>query len=193
MYVCQNHVGVPPYNGTVAQMLEQDAAGWDMANHTVTHTDFNTLNQAQEEAELSGCKAYLDGLGLTRASMHAAWVYSHYDADTPPAMLNTGILTGRAGTSGTPGIALPMSDLPYHICHDSFEGSPWATIQGWIDAAKARQNATVTLVHNTIGVDLANLLAALDYAIQQHVVPLTISQFYALQSGSLTIPRPAGW
>jgi len=95
---------------TEAQLLELDAAGWDLANHTATHTDLPTLTEAEQETALATCTAYLEGLGLTRGARHVAFPHGLYNADTLTAMAATGMLTGR-GPGET--FIVPSSWTPY--------------------------------------------------------------------------------
>lgn len=92
-YVNSATIGTAGYM-TEEQIIELDGAGWDIANHTATHANLTTLTEAQQETELSTCAAYLDGLGLTRASHHVAYPWGQIDANTSTAMTATGMLTG---------------------------------------------------------------------------------------------------
>lgn len=114
-YIIRSRVGTAGYM-TEEQILELDAAGWDIANHTVSHNTLKGASEAAQEAEMSGCADYLDGLGLTRASHHVAYPYGESDANTLTALAATGMLTGRKFASGSP------SYVPVASTYDAFAG-----------------------------------------------------------------------
>ena len=107
-YVNSATIGTANYM-TEEQIIELYGAGWDIANHTATHANLTTLTEAQQETELATCAAYLDGLGLTRASHHVAYPWGQSNADTATAMTATGMLTGIKTGSGLQ--TTPIADL----------------------------------------------------------------------------------
>jgi peptidoglycan/xylan/chitin deacetylase (PgdA/CDA1 family) len=80
-----------------SQLLELNNNGWDIANHTKSHVYLGALTQAEVEAELNDCKVFLDGLGLSRASLHVAYPFDDYSGNTLAAMAEWGAKTGRKG------------------------------------------------------------------------------------------------
>lgn len=72
-YQISDFVNQPGSHLTSAQLQELYNAGWDIGNHSKTHAHLNTLTQQQVEDELTACKDFLNGLGLTRASSHVAY------------------------------------------------------------------------------------------------------------------------
>jgi hypothetical protein len=100
---------------TKAQLTEMYNAGWAISNHSMTHTAFSAKTQEEIEAELSGCTAWLNANGFTRASSHVAYPSGMHDVDTLAAMTASGMLTGRttvAGAQPTPG-----GDIRLLTCH----------------------------------------------------------------------------
>jgi hypothetical protein len=49
---------------SVAQMLEMQAAGWSMHNHTATHANLTLLSAAGMRSELELCRSFLQSNGL---------------------------------------------------------------------------------------------------------------------------------
>lgn len=93
-YINSDFVGTAGYM-TLAMLQELHAAGWDIANHTKDHTSLIGLTQAQQEAELDGCRAWIDANVGTRASRHVAYPNGNRDANTLLAMAATGMKSGR--------------------------------------------------------------------------------------------------
>jgi len=60
---------------TLAQMTEMYAAGWDFGNHTTDHSDLTLLDLAAQTAKISGCSAWLNTNGFTRASDCVAYPF----------------------------------------------------------------------------------------------------------------------
>ncbi|HEX9028069.1 MAG TPA: polysaccharide deacetylase family protein, partial [Anaerolineales bacterium] len=88
IYTITGTIGNTGYH-TAAHLLELDAAGFAIANHTHSHTNLTTLTEAQQETELSGGRTDLEALGLTRASRHVAYPNGASNADTLTAMAAT--------------------------------------------------------------------------------------------------------
>lgn len=98
-YCIQSHVGDGAYC-TLAQYQELYADGWDVGNHTVNHAHLDTLTEAQQEAEIGNCAAYLTTNGMPRAAKHVAYPFGGYNEDTLTAMAATGMETGRRVSAG---------------------------------------------------------------------------------------------
>ena len=64
MFVPSSYVGDAGYV-TAAQLLEMQAAGWTIGNHTQNHTDLTTLTEAQQETEISAAMADYAAMGIT--------------------------------------------------------------------------------------------------------------------------------
>lgn len=173
-----------------------NALGWDMANHTKTHSaNLDTLNLAEQTAELSGCETALDGYGFTRASNHVAYPAGAWNADTLTAMTNLGMLTGR-GTDEKQHNFLPTGSN-YYTKTKAYLHNTRTLVQakGYLDDALARGEIVEYVLHDLVaapGVDsewpIDDFVALVEYVSQKGVPVLTISDFYNLQSGPVTIP-----
>lgn len=96
--------------GTATFMTEANldtlyAAGWAMANHSVTHPDFTGLTQAGVESEISVCRDWLLARGYDRSANHLAYPFGLRNNMVSDACIAQGVLTGRvaATDSFTPG------------------------------------------------------------------------------------------
>lgn len=197
-YIVSDWIGTANYL-TAAQIVAMDAAGWDIGNHTTDHTRLTDLpDQATMEAHLSGCKSFLDGLGLTRASAHAAYPWGSYlggdnGATTYAAMAAAGMLTGRTTSGQLFDVWDYMTNAPYRVPSYIIDASTsLATAKGYIDAAIANQQVVCLYLHNfTSGTPTVNEWtyadweALIDYIVTTRIPALTISQLYALGTGSV--------
>ena len=182
-------------NITSAQLLEMDAAGWSIANHTRSHPSLSALTQAEQEAQLSGAKADLDAWGLTKASMHVAYPSGNYNADTFLAMAATGMLTGRLIGGFTP-LLTSYGDEEF-VLPASKTLSNAVTLADAIavvDAAVANKRLAIFYGHNLVETassstqwGIANFRALVDYIGSLGLPFITINDFYDLKSGPVTV------
>jgi peptidoglycan/xylan/chitin deacetylase (PgdA/CDA1 family) len=167
-------------------------AGWDIGNHSNTHTDFTTLTQAQIETELTDCKAVLDSNGWTRASDHVAYPYGSNNATSNLAMTATSMKTGRI-VGGLYNM-LEYSTLYKLFCVNMASTVSLATAKGYIDTAISTGRVLTLLFHGIVDSgasgdqwNLADFQALVDYVRSNQVQCLTISEYYRLLSGSITV------
>lgn len=113
-FVIADKIGASGGYMTLAQMQELHDAGWDMCNHTKTHTDLSTQTLAQQHEEMKLCSDTLKNNGFTRRNehLHMVWPFGGNDANTQQAMLDTGIISGGS-------IKSPLS-TPYPILEPHF-------------------------------------------------------------------------
>ena len=162
---------------THEQLQELDANGWSIGNHTVDHTELDTLTEVEQEAELRDCKNSLDSLGLTKASSHVAYPYGLWNTDTLTAMVNTGMLTGR----GTDDLTFdPQTVYPLEIPSGSADTLDY--VKQFTDEAVA--NHLIYIFHgHQIGesgdLSLADFKAWIDYLEANHIPTLTVNDVYA--------------
>lgn len=197
LYSITSQIGQSGYL-TSAQMQSMYNAGWDMANHTSTHTDLVSggLNQAQIQSELSTAKGVLDGLGFTRASSHVAYPFGSYDATVLAAMTAEGMLSGRT-VQNTNQPVIPPSHWYGVECQNIANTTSLATAKGYIDTAIARNRIALLLFHYlvvspTVSTEwaISDFQALVDYIVtkRSQIYPLTISDMYRLTSGNISIP-----
>jgi len=195
VYIETNKVGLAGMM-SASQLQEMDAAGWDLANHTMSHPSLITLTLEQQEAELAGAKAALEGWGLTRAAAHVAYPNGHYDATTLQAMENTGMLTGRGvgGVSQTTMDAINWYEVPSKTVATP---STAAEIIEWVEATICAGKLGIFYVHQLVEVspptymwEMDNWQAVIDHIAKTKVATLTITQLYALHMAALAYSTP---
>jgi len=178
---------------TDSQMIELNNAGWCIGNHTQHHPlDFN-YTQAEYEAQIEHCRAYLDNIGLTRASRHVGYTGAGWSQVAEDACRNWGALTGRAG---------------YVLIHNFYEiGWPYTSLnikspnlaestaitKAYIDQA-LRLGATPMLVwhklaQNPVGSEssLPKFIEIIDYIESLGLQTLTIDEYYRLYYAPITV------
>lgn len=195
MYIITERPGGVGYL-TVEQLQEADAAGWDIGNHTHSHTDLSAATEEQTITALTTAKNTLDGWGLSRASAHVAYPYGAYNATTLTAMSAAQMVTGRTVATGWYASLPPANNLTLPC----YAPGPLVTLEqakGVINSAVARGLIPIVLFHRfTAGTpgasewNLNDFKSLVDWLIAQQIYPLTITDFYALQSGPVTVPQP---
>lgn len=175
VYINSSTIGTDGYL-TEEQLIDLDAAGWDVGNHTATHQKLGLLaTQAEQEAEIAACRDYLDGLGLTRASHHLAFPNGSFNGDTRAACIATGMLTGRGYLKQSQ--TIPFDPLNFNGAIDLYEGLS-------LDVVKAQTITTelkrlTVYVYHTMWPDGAEQFAEIvAWAKSLNVPIVTISQLY---------------
>lgn len=178
---------------TTAQVVEMDAAGWDMANHTDTITELSTLSEADQETALLNCKNFLDGIGATRAAHHVAYPSGKWNADTLTAMAAQSMLTGRVYPAASRENFRYFVNSPYLLPVYSIDTSVSVlAATDYMDACLCDGAIPFILFHDIfasgasgVNYNRADFRAIIDHIASKHFVCLTISQLYSLFSGSL--------
>lgn len=188
LWAISSHVGQAGYM-TPAQLQELDAAGWSIGNHTDTDTDLSTLTEEQQEAAISTCKAYLDGIGLTKASSYLCYPSGGYNEDTFTAMDAQNILLGRGLTitygDGEPRFVMPF-DNSYLLPSNSSTLFTLAQAKTQVDNAIAYGYIFPMHIHGDWSA--ADLYALINYR-KNEIAHITIDDYYRLQSGPVRIPK----
>lgn len=114
-------------------------------------------------------------------------------------MIAAGMASGRI-TSTTYSNRLPMAQWYSGLLRavSIVNTDNLATVKGFIDNAVAGGYVAALLFHQivtpadtTTKWPVADFQALVDYIIAQHIQPLTITQFYALENGPLTLRQPS--
>lgn len=179
--------------GTVTseQLLEMDAAGWDIGNHSDDASVLTGLTQEQVATKLAACKATLDGLGLTRASMHHVYPNSAFNETVRLGAIDAGMLTAR-GTTSTAS-CIPDQNYMWPSSMDLTSGVTLAAAQTAVDLAVSSGRIVCVLGHRfaaSAGAStwaIADFQALLDYAVSKNLPFLTTTDYYAAQSGPITV------
>jgi len=193
-YIIQS--AIDSTNGlTEAQIIEMDAAGWDIGNHTVSHVALTALTEAEQETEIGDCKTYLDGLGLTRASKHVAYPLGAYNADTLTAMTNLGMITGRTIVEGFKTIdQFTWYELPSTVLTST---TSLEYMRALVDYIKCYGYTSIFYMHEIVESIsspgqwlISDFQALVDHVYDNKIPTLTISQLYGLHSAPLTYTNP---
>jgi peptidoglycan/xylan/chitin deacetylase (PgdA/CDA1 family) len=191
-------VNDPPYV-TSAQLVEMHNAGWDIANHTTDHTDLSTVDLATGTAKLADCKTALDAIVTNSEAEHCSYPSGGYNATARAAAIAAGMLTARRtepGTAGHPVICSPDQnyEIPSTVTLNS--GATLAAVKGYVDEAIAKGRIIVIYAHqvsptvqDAVTWLRSDFQALIDYCVLNNVPVVRMTDFYALQSGPVTITR----
>lgn len=193
-FVISGTVGTPGVM-TESQLKIMYAGGWDLGNHTNSATDLTTLTQIQAAAAMDACENYLNGIGATRASNMLAFPSGARNATVFAAMVDAGMVTGR--TVSNFDILLPsakLNDLPARNLANTVS---LATAKGYIDTAIANKKICPILLHYLVETPvlpthwaISDFTALIDYIIQQGIVPIRMSDLYALTTSDISVTIP---
>jgi peptidoglycan/xylan/chitin deacetylase (PgdA/CDA1 family) len=196
VYCITDHVGTPD-NMTWAELLELQAAGWCIANHSEDHADLTGLTEAQVETNLSNAIAALQGAGVTgNGPYHVAYPGGAYNDTVEKACSDINILTARTIYKPARHPALPMDrpyEIPILVALDN--GTNLATAKGHIDDLVA--NGTIGYIYGhdieaAAGPDdwaESDFTELCDYIAAKRMASLTIEDCYQLQSGSRMVRK----
>lgn len=174
---------------SVAQMTELYNNGHDMVNHSYSHPDLTTQNDAQLTTQIVDTKATLDGYGYTRSSKFFVYPSSSSNETViakvklDHVMARTGYAT-NAKKNGIPHTVLGDNDREFRIESYSMGTSGTATVQGWIDNAIASRSLIIIYQHDaTVGNGVLSRLQSLsDYCKTKQdegvLDVLTFSEYY---------------
>ena len=186
---------------TQAEALACQAAGWVMATHTQSHTDLDTLTQAQAEAELDAALTDWDTYGL-RGWRHDAGVggagdYTGPSTTTRSALTSRRLLSHRC-VDYAYWLTLPQPDwlqVPAYMVRLT---DTLATVQGWVDVAAANRHCLPLLFHHIHPaadcVDatdwaLEDFTTLMAYCVSSGLQTVTIADLRALESGSVAVAQ----
>jgi peptidoglycan/xylan/chitin deacetylase (PgdA/CDA1 family) len=81
---------------SLEQFTEVYVNGWDLVNHTHTHTRLAEKTRAEQYAEISTCQQYLLSNGFNRGAYDMIYPYGSYNDDTISVLEELGIRSGRS-------------------------------------------------------------------------------------------------
>lgn len=160
MYITSDYIGTAGYM-TWAELQTLDTAGWDIANHSETHTPFAGLSQAAQQAEADNCEAALIANSLPDAAIHIAYPNASNDENTEAAMIAAGMLTGRdvdnSGTTAYTGV-----DIYLIPCNDIGIAYTLANLMGLVYDALDDGKLAIVLFHSLVETPSAGYEWAID-------------------------------
>jgi peptidoglycan/xylan/chitin deacetylase (PgdA/CDA1 family) len=174
---------------TVQQLLELQAAGWTIGNHSATHSGFATKTQSEVEAELNACEEFLTTNGLA-GGKHFACPTGAYTEDIRKAAIATGLITMRTSYEHN---FHPTYDSRLRLSiHSVTNATALATVVGWVNDAILNGKTLMLLWHQIVDTDptqyqmlTSTFQQIIDYLYYSKIKTLTIDEWYK----GLTNPR----
>jgi hypothetical protein len=153
MYIISGSINDQPAYMTQAQIQDFADRGHNIESHSVTHPHLRELSPAQLNAELTESQATLRQMFGPTAATDFASPYAEYN-DATLAAIRELYTTQRAydddGTDNS-GFNTRTNYDPYNLRVKFVESTTTtATVQGWIDSAKA-SNAWLILAYHEVG------------------------------------------
>lgn len=90
------------------QMAELQAAGWTVANHTVSHPRLPQLSRAQQRSELWSAKSWLRDHGFTKGARYVAYPFHEYTQGTLDLVDSTHRMGYAGGYPATGTLSNPL-------------------------------------------------------------------------------------
>lgn len=161
MYIISGSVNAVPSYMTQDQIQAFASRGDEIAAHTVTHPDLTTLTPDQVDNELAQSQATLQQMFGPSAAVNFASPYGAYNPTTTAAV-QTYYGTQR---NTDVGFNSQTGFDPYNILVQNVDSSTTtATVQGWIDTAKAT-NTWLVLVYHEVGASIGGDIYHTDTAV----------------------------
>jgi len=193
---------------TLSQLLEIDAGGWAIANHTRSHTYLGGLSVADQQTAIADGRADLVAWGLSRCADYLAYPGGTFDSNTLTALSNLGTKIGNATiptiseTDASTGGYVPQV-LPDDLSGDNFHVR-FVSHNSTTSLAVAKTILDVSIAGGVILSPLfhridsggefteANFRAYVDYVVTKWkaglIFPITIDDYYKLTLGPVEVP-----
>lgn len=173
------------------QLLEMEAAGWSISNHTRNHPYLTELSQSAATTEILAGRSDLAGWGLSMAIDHLAYPGGAWNDTVIAAAKAAGCLTGRGGGGVNVPLALDNYFDQSHVWSYRVSvntGISLATLIGYVDnAINAKSTVTFLIYGIPDSITQANFRALVDYVISKRVPFITIADVYSLLSSPLRV------
>lgn len=183
-------------NMSLANLHELYNNKWDICNHSANHIT-GTSSYEDILADFIAGETWLTENGFTRATKHVAWPGSYYAGNVPAAGAAFGILTGGAGGGGGSYRPVLYDGLyyPHDIgCYFPNYNEPVASVKAHIDKCILYDMPIFLGFHLLVMENPAqyNYLYSgfceiVDYLESFGVKSLSISEFYRIASGPITV------
>jgi peptidoglycan/xylan/chitin deacetylase (PgdA/CDA1 family) len=141
--VIQNNSNFPGYM-TPAMATTIANAGYEIADHTVTHPDLTTLSSTQVTNEITASRTYLQNL-TGKPITDIAYPYGAVNTTVKNLVKQAGYTVARGVDDGQ--LNIPSSDK-YNLFGQCVENTEsLATIESWINKAKANKQWYILCFH----------------------------------------------
>lgn len=181
---------------TTAQAVEMFNDGLDIGNHSDENAALTGYaTQADVEQHLQNCIDYLFNNEMCRAEYHLAYPQGAWSDTVKAACAAVGMNTARNAYDADVQLTLPQYYW-YHTKATPLErdNTTLAEAQGYVDDAIARNEIALIYTHDLgpspsyYGWDDGDYASLLDYIVQQDITVLTVSDLWALTTGSIVVP-----
>jgi peptidoglycan/xylan/chitin deacetylase (PgdA/CDA1 family) len=192
-YIPTTLIGTPGHMN-VSQLLELQANGWIIGNHTAGHTLLRDLSEAEQQREIATALATLEAWGIT-GGKHLAYPVGKYNVTTLAIMERLGMRSGRS-VSNAPDVFPQINKFILRNTQDVSEFS-LEEVKSMVDRALANRGILTLLFHELAeGTSLegtewnqAKFGELMVYIAQKKVMTLTIDQFVRLADGEVMVER----
>lgn len=183
----------------------QNAYGWEIGSHSVSHPDLSTLPLSTLRTEVNGSISVLNENGILVNSL--ASPYGSYDNISLAEIRK--VIPIHRGFWEREG----ENQIPYDVSQPKVQsvenGVTIAQIKGWIDSAVSNGTTLVLVFHEVLPnldpndpyvTTISDLTAVADYVVQKQITPVTMRTGLAMTSSNLinngnfdVIPFGNGW
>jgi peptidoglycan/xylan/chitin deacetylase (PgdA/CDA1 family) len=183
-----------PGHMNVPQLLELQANGWIIGNHTAHHVLLRDLSETDQQSEIATALRTLESWGIT-GGKHLAYPVGKYNPATLTIMERLGMLSGRSVSNARD----VFPQINKFILRDTqdISGFSLAEVKSMVDQTLTNRGILMLLFHNLAEGDSlegtewnrAKFGELMNYIAQKQVMTLTIDQFVRLADGEVTIER----
>ena len=134
---------------TISNLIEMDAAGWIIANHTYDHATLTQVSEQEIYNEISEQINFLIRNGLNKGAYDLAYPGGYSNENVYIIMNELGIQTGRT-TLGNPIENFNGLNLYQIPAYTLINTTSVSSVEGYIDNAMASDSTIVILFHNIV-------------------------------------------
>jgi peptidoglycan/xylan/chitin deacetylase (PgdA/CDA1 family) len=178
MYVRSDYPDTGGFKITTEHLQSLYDAGWALANHTVDHTQLQTVDQATAAAKIKAGYDWLVARGFTRAANHLAYPFNATSPEAMAAARDSGVATARGGNNRN--VQMPV-DEPLLLPSFGFDDTSSPTVALWqtrIDRAIASGSTIICCAHRFDATTLPVFQGIVDLLAERHVWTPTIDEWW---------------
>jgi peptidoglycan/xylan/chitin deacetylase (PgdA/CDA1 family) len=210
-YVTTGSIGKQSGTMNLSNLQTLNSAGWDIANHGITHPFLTTLNVSEQKQIIRQGQENLSSWGLTRAMYHFCYPSGDYNDEVISSARSVGTLTARTTKYGniiipryfiiSSNLIIPRTSGLLSIpINDDLSGSQTSAAAESIITAGGNNETIVFMIHHIsdeggkIDWPLGQFTALVDWMHNNGYQTITISEWYTLNaeataSKCLSLPR----
>ncbi len=188
LYITQDQIDSGGSKASSAQVQSAFDAGWDVMNHSKTHTDFTSLTDPQIADEVTNCTNFIISSGWNRnnSAYHFAYPFGAFSTASEAVLVGLGYKTQRTIHRYNQSTPIDNPNL-LHCYTTSYPTYSLANMLTVIDQAIARGGTAFILFHNinttpAVGNDfsIADFQTFIDYLVTKsgQIDTITFTQWY---------------